>query len=177
MMRYLICFVLLFFILTTCARRGSKANRTLEKDPDSSYSSEVSLGADEVLKEKPLRSPTRSPVSLLKKNSDGSLLIKIKPQVYMSEMGCEIVMDVMGNQFAQMHYVIDFYIQEKYYYTIWGLLFGRRPPIYLGREKEYRFLIKPDSEKDLTGESIYFEIIKIWDGGRVVFEQDEVEEE
>lgn len=175
MMKYLICFSFFVLLVSTCVQRETELNRDLREQLKSTVSLNVSIDTDGMTKRLPYESPINSPASLLKKNADGSMLVKIKPHVYTNEMGCTIVMDEMGNTFAQLHYVIDFYIEAKYYYTIWGVLFGERPPINLNREKEYRFLVRPYREEDFKDESVPCEIIKIWDGEGVIFEIEEVQ--
>ena len=124
----------------------------------------------------PPASRTTSPASLLEKNADGALLIKMKPQVYTSEMGCTMMVDDSGNTFSQLYYVISFSVQQKQYYTIWGVRFGKGPPLTFDSEREYRFLVKPYREADSKDESVPCEIIKVWDGGDVVFEKEEKKE-
>jgi hypothetical protein len=119
----------------------------------------------------PPGSYTKSPASLIKKNDDGTSLIKIRPHVYMSEMGCTMMQDDMGNTFSQLYHVISFSLGEANYYAIWGVRFGKGPPLQLNRHREYRFLVRPFRAPDFKDESAPCEIIKIWDRGRLVFEK------
>ena len=170
MKRYLAFMTLVVLLASSCQKQDAKVNRSLQQ-PEPAPSSKTPVGAKELTKGLPLGSHTNSPASLLMKNHDGTLLIKIKPHVYMDELGCTMVMDGDGNTFSQLYHVIAFSIETKQYYTIWGVRFGKGPPINLDQEKEYRFLVKPYRQADFKDESVPCQIIKIWDGDRVLFEK------
>jgi len=175
MMRYLTYTALLVVLVTGCAKRAVEAGRASQRQPEPAPSVQQSTNPDKVAEELPLASHTSSPASLVKENADGTLLIKIKPHVYMSEMGCTMVSNEQGDTFSQLYYVIAFSIQAKQYYTVWGVHFGKGPPLKLDREKEYRFHVKPYRKADFKDESVPCAIIKIWEGDDVVFEKQEKE--
>jgi hypothetical protein len=82
-----------------------------------------------------------------------------------------MVMDDRGNTFSQRYYVIAFNLQSKRFYTIWGVRFGKGPPVRLSREKEYRFLVRPLGAAHGRGEDVPCEIVKVWGGGALLYER------
>lgn len=172
MMRYLPYIALLVLFVPACAKRDAGVEQVSQIQPESQTSSQPLLPPDKLADRLPLDSHPNSPASLLKKNTDGTLLIKIKPRVYTSEMGCTMVSDEWGNTFSQLYDVIAFSIQSKHYYTIWGVRYGKGPALTFDREKEYRFLVKPYREAEFKNEIAHCEIIKAWDtDNNVVFEK------
>ena len=76
---------------------------------------EAPVEIKELVEGLPLSSHTSSPVSLLKREGNGTLLIKIKPHVYMDEMGCTMMSDDMGNTFSQMYQVAVPSYRQKFH--------------------------------------------------------------
>jgi len=113
-----------------------------------------------------------SPVTLLKENPDRTLLVSLRPQIYLDELGCTIVADQHGHTFSQMHHMIAFSHKDVRYYTIWGTSPGAGPPVKLDPTIDYKLLIKPGKlEKNET--SISFSILKIWNGEKLIYESKE----
>lgn len=126
---------------------------------------------------KPITLPTLekrdSPAVLLKKNTDGTLLVSLKPQVYLDELGCVMVSDAEGNTFSQMHYMIAFSLEKIRYRTLWGTSPGGGPPVKLDPQTEYQCLIEtplPAKER----EDVACSILKIWQDGKLIYERKEV---
>jgi len=120
--------------------------------------------------ENPIFQKRDSPTTLIERNQDGTLLVSLKPQVYLDELGCIMVADEQGNTFSQMHYIIAFSLQEVRYWTIWGTSPGGGPPVKLDSRVAYKCLIRPLAS-DQNGEDVPFSILKIWNGSELVYEQ------
>jgi hypothetical protein len=117
-----------------------------------------------------------SPATLLKKNPDGTLLVSLRPQVYLDELGCVMVSDGNGNTFPRMHHVIAFSLEKIRYWTIWGTSPGGGPPVKLDPKTDYKCLIKT-SNPIPEGVDLPCSILKIWDGGNLIFERKEKAEQ
>jgi hypothetical protein len=117
----------------------------------------------------PLHPRTMSPASLLKRNADGTLLIAIKPRVFMDELGCTIATDEQGNDFSVMYHVIAFTLEGQRHYTIWGADPGERSPVALDPSTEYTFLVKPYREVDDKEESVRLEVLEVRHQGKLLF--------
>jgi hypothetical protein len=126
---------------------------------------------------KPAATPTlekqESPATLLEKNSDGTLLVSLKPQVYLDELGCVMGSDGKGNTFSQMHHIISFSLEKTRYWTIWGKSPGGGPPVKLDSKKDYKCLIKISNPNQGNVDS-GCSILKIWDGSNLIYEQKEM---
>ncbi len=118
----------------------------------------------------PLFEKKDSPVTLLKENPDGTLLITLRPQIYFDELGCTIVVDQDGNTFSQMYHMIAFSLKDIRYHTIWGVMLGSGPPVKLDPTIDYKCLIKTEEPKEKEVSSS-FSILKIWEGEKLVYEQ------
>ena len=170
MTKYLAYMVCVLLLLASCARQDAEVKQGFQR-PQPTPPSKERADAREFAREVPLFSHTNSPATLLKRNADGALLIEIQPHVYMDPLGCTMMSDDQGNTFSQMYHVIAFSLEDRHYYTIWGARFGKGPPITLRRKKAYRFLVKPYRHADFKDESVPCQIIKIWDGDKVLFEK------
>jgi len=113
-----------------------------------------------------------SPATLLEKNSDGTLLVSLKPQVYLDELGCVMVSDGKGHTFSQKHHIIAFSLEKTRYWAIWGKSPGGGPPLKLDPKADYKCLIKPlDSNQENADQP--YSILKIWDGSNLIYESKE----
>ena len=117
-----------------------------------------------------LFSPKKSAAMLVNRNLDGTMLIDVWPHVYMSGLGCTMVMTEHGAT-SEIYYVIGFSIEGRYYSTIWGSHYGSPAPFHLDSQKNYRFLIKPLRKPDDEKASIHFVILEVWHDGRLLLDK------
>ena len=111
-----------------------------------------------------------SPVTLLKQFPDGTLLVSLRPKIYLDESGCIMVSDGAGSTFSIAHYVIAFSLKKTRYWTILGTNLGEGPPVRLDSEKEYRCLIKISGADEGKADRL-FSILEIWDGVDLIYER------
>ena len=120
---------------------------------------------------------TESRVQLLQKNEDGSFLINIEPQIWVSELGCTIVVNEDGSTFPQIYYLLSFELENTDYYTIWDVEYGSTHSVNLERGKEYRFLVKPLRASGRDDMGIPVMVLRVWSGEKLILDRTEEEAE
>lgn len=113
--------------------------------------------------------PVKSTAKLVARNADGSLQVKIKPRVYLSDNGCTMV-ETENGATSQMYRVLLFTIDNQVYWLIWDALYGGLSMPRLDPQREYDFVVKPTGSAK-AGEDILCAVIKVSLDGKTVVDR------
>ncbi len=124
---------------------------------------ETNLPPD-ILAGSPTFAPTNSPVTVVTTNSDATVVMKVTPRVYLSELGCTMLVGPDGMTMSEMYDVLRFQLGTNSHVVIWGAHHTGPAPFALDPKKEYRFLVKPHT-------SGFAQVLKVWLDDKVLLDR------